>query len=139
MAVVPLTLALNDQQRQVGHCQRAQYRRQDGGTEDHGVMAVIAPTGIPVPAAEASFPLFNAFLADIGDAQSIEQNLSTFSAHITNLQRISQLADSSSLVLLDELGSATDPEEGAALAVAIAGVFSTTAMPGALSPLTTLR
>jgi len=84
---------------------------------------MMAQAGIPVPAVEATFPLFDAFLADIGDAQSIEQNLSTFSAHITNLERISQLADGSSLVLLDELGSATDPEEGAALAVAIAGFF----------------
>ena len=83
----------------------------------------MAQAGIPVPAAEAAIPIFHAFLADIGDAQSIEQNLSTFSAHITNLERISELADESSLVLLDELGSATDPEEGAALAVAIAGYF----------------
>jgi DNA mismatch repair protein MutS2 len=87
------------------------------------LLAMMAQAGIPVPAAGASFPVFTAFLADIGDAQSIEAALSTFSAHITNLDRLSRLANDRSLVLLDELGSATDPEEGAALAVAVAEYF----------------
>jgi DNA mismatch repair protein MutS2 len=87
------------------------------------LLAMMAQAGIPVPAAHASFPVFTAFLADIGDAQSIEAALSTFSAHITNLDRLSRLADACSLVLLDELGSSTDPEEGAALAVAVAHHF----------------
>ena len=87
------------------------------------LLAMMAQAGIPVPAAAASFPVFTAFLADIGDAQSIEAALSTFSAHITNLDRLSRLAGERSLVLLDELGSATDPEEGAALAVAVAAHF----------------
>jgi len=87
------------------------------------LLAMMAQAGIPVPAALAIFPVFTAFLADIGDAQSIEAALSTFSAHITNLDRLSRLADARSLVLLDELGSSTDPEEGAALAVAVAHHF----------------
>jgi DNA mismatch repair protein MutS2 len=87
------------------------------------LLAMMAQAGIPVPATVANFPVFTAFLADIGDAQSIEAALSTFSAHITNLDRLSRLADARSLVLLDELGSATDPEEGAALAVAVAAYF----------------
>ena len=87
------------------------------------LLAMMAQAGIPVPATQASFPIFTAFLADIGDAQSIEAALSTFSAHITNLDRLSRLADARSLVLLDELGSSTDPEEGAALAVAVAHHF----------------
>ena len=89
------------------------------------LLAMMAQAGIPVPAAAAGFPVFTAFLADIGDAQSIEAELSTFSAHITNLDRLARLADTHSLVLLDELGSATDPEEGSALAVAVAHFFLT--------------
>jgi len=88
-----------------------------------GLLALMAQSGIPVPADRAELPIFDAVLADIGDYQSIEQNLSTFSAHVTNIDFISRTATSQSLVLLDELGSATDPEEGAALAVAIADHF----------------
>jgi DNA mismatch repair protein MutS2 len=91
-----------------------------------GLLALMAQSGIPVPADRAEMPVFDAVLADIGDYQSIEQNLSTFSAHVTNIDFISRTATSHSLVLLDELGSATDPEEGAALAVAIAGHFGRT-------------
>jgi DNA mismatch repair protein MutS2 len=89
------------------------------------LLAMMAQAGLPVPAVAASFPVFTAFLADIGDAQSIEAELSTFSAHILNLDRLSRLAGTHSLVLLDELGSATDPEEGSALAVAVASHFLT--------------
>lgn len=88
-----------------------------------GLLALMAQAGIPVPADRAEMPVFDAALADIGDYQSIEQNLSTFSAHVTNIDFISRTATRDSLVLLDELGSATDPEEGAALAVAIAEHF----------------
>ncbi|HVM93712.1 MAG TPA: Smr/MutS family protein, partial [Terriglobales bacterium] len=88
-----------------------------------GLLALMAQSGIPVPADRADMPVFDAILADIGDYQSIEQNLSTFSAHVTNIDFISRTATPTSLVLLDELGSATDPEEGAALAVAIAEHF----------------
>jgi DNA mismatch repair protein MutS2 len=88
-----------------------------------GLLALMAQAGVPVPAGEAVLPLFTSVYADIGDAQSIERNLSSFSAHVVNLDRISREATADSLVLLDELGSATDPEEGAALAVAIASHF----------------
>jgi DNA mismatch repair protein MutS2 len=90
-----------------------------------GLLSLMAQSGIPVPAEEAKLPLFTSIYADIGDAQSIERDLSSFSAHVVNLDRISREATADSLVLLDELGSATDPEEGAALAVAIATHFLT--------------
>ena len=88
-----------------------------------GLLALMAQSGIPVPAVTARLPVFDSVLADIGDYQSIEQNLSTFSAHATNIDFISRTATPGSLVLLDELGSATDPEEGSALAVAVAEYF----------------
>ncbi len=88
-----------------------------------GLLAIMAQAGLPVPAASAELPIFDSIYADIGDAQSIERNLSSFSAHVVNVDAISRKATRGSLVLLDELGSATDPEEGAALAVAIASRF----------------
>ena len=87
------------------------------------MLAMMAQAGVPVTAEEARLPVLRAFLADIGDAQSIEQNLSTFSSHIVRLNAIAEAAGRETLVLLDEVGSATDPEEGAALAVAVAEFF----------------
>jgi DNA mismatch repair protein MutS2 len=120
--VVPLTLELTAGSRQI----IISGPNTGGKTvtlKTTALLAMMAQAGLPVPATVASFPVLTAFLADIGDAQSIEEALSTFSAHITNLDRLSQLAGPHSLVLLDELGSATDPEEGAALAVAVAHYF----------------
>jgi DNA mismatch repair protein MutS2 len=84
-----------------------------------GVAVLMAQAGLPVAAAEARLPLFGRVLADIGDQQSIEANLSTFSAHVKNIQAMTDVAGVDDLVLLDELGASTEPGEGAALAVAI--------------------
>lgn len=84
-----------------------------------GVAVLMAQAGLPVTADEARLPVCHCVLADIGDQQSIEQNLSTFSAHVRNIQAMAEAADDKTMVLLDELGGSTDPHEGAALAVAI--------------------
>jgi len=88
-----------------------------------GLLSLMAQSGLPVPAAEAEFPLFDQVLADIGDYQSIAENLSTFSAHVSNIREMALDVTPDSLVLLDELGAATDPEEGGALGVAIVEHF----------------
>src|ERR1035437_5816685 len=122
--VVPLTLELTAETRQL----IISGPNTGGKTvtlKTTALLAMMAQAGLPIPATAAIFPVFTAFLADIGDAQSIEAALSTFSAHITTLDRLSRLATDRSLVLLDELGSSTDPEEGSALAVAIASHFLT--------------
>ena len=88
-----------------------------------GLLALMAHAGLHVPADEAQFPLLDGVYADIGDQQSIEQSLSTFSSHIRNLQSIIEQVTPSSLVLVDELGTSTDPEEGSALAQALLSYF----------------
>jgi DNA mismatch repair protein MutS2 len=85
-----------------------------------GLLLLMALSGMPIPAdSSSSLPFVRSLLVDIGDEQSIENNLSTFSAHISNISEILNKRDSRSVILIDELGTGTDPDEGAALACAI--------------------
>ena len=93
------------------------------GMKTVGLLSLMAQAALPVPAAKAEFPIFEKVLADIGDQQSIQENLSTFSAHIEHIRAMLAQVTRESLVLLDELGRATDPEEGGALGVAILDAF----------------
>jgi DNA mismatch repair protein MutS2 len=88
-----------------------------------GLAALSAQSGIPVAAERAELPVFDRVLADIGDEQSIAADLSTFSAHIVNLKSMLDVATDHSLILVDEMGTGTAPEEGAALAVALLEEF----------------
>ena len=84
-----------------------------------GLYALMAQCGLFIPAYKAQFPIYTKFMADIGDRQSIEDDLSTFSAHIQNLATIVEQVNENTLILLDELGTGTDPDAGAALSRAI--------------------
>jgi DNA mismatch repair protein MutS2 len=88
-----------------------------------GLIALMAQSGIPVPAEEASMPIFDRVLADIGDQQSITNHLSTFSAHVLAIKAMLESVTTRSLILLDEIGSSTEPGEGAALARAVLEEF----------------
>lgn len=88
-----------------------------------GLLSLMGLSGIPVPAAEASIPFYRVVLADIGDHQSLAANLSTFTSHVANISRMLKLCESPALVLLDEVGTGTDPEEGSALGVAVVDHF----------------
>ncbi len=91
-----------------------------------GLAALMAQMGLHVPAEEAALPVYRRMYADIGDQQSIAANLSTFTAHMRNIAAMARGVDTDTLLLLDEVGTGTDPQEGAALAVAIVDHFRRT-------------
>ena len=122
MKVVPLSLTLDDA------CRTLLISGPNTGgktvtLKTIGLIALMAQAGLPVPCADAELPVFDQVLADIGDQQSIAANLSTFSAHMSHIREMALDATPDSLVLLDEIGSSTDPEEGGALGVAIVEHF----------------
>jgi len=88
-----------------------------------GLLSLMAISGLPVPAREAQIPFYRSVLADIGDHQSLSANLSTFSSHISNIAEMMRECKNPALVLLDEVGTGTDPDEGSALGVAIVDYF----------------
>lgn len=88
-----------------------------------GLLALMALSGISVPARSARFPFYASVLADIGDHQSLAANLSTFTSHVANIARMLEVCEAPALVLLDEVGTGTDPEEGSALGVAVVDHF----------------
>jgi DNA mismatch repair protein MutS2 len=92
-------------------------------TKTTGLLALMAQMGLHVPATEAELPVFEKILADIGDQQSIAANLSTFTAHMKNISEMMELVAPPALILLDEVGTGTDPDEGAALGIAIVKHF----------------
>ncbi len=117
--VVPLDLALGDEQRTLV-ITGPNAGGKSVAMKTVGVLALMAACGLPVPAAPGtSLALFDRLFVDIGDQQSIEQDLSTFTSHLKNLRRMLAEADARALVLIDEAGTGTDPAEGGALAQAV--------------------
>jgi DNA mismatch repair protein MutS2 len=120
--ILPISLALDEKQRTL----LISGPNTGGKTvsmKTVGLLALMAQAALPVPAAAAEFPLFEQVLADMGDQQSIQESLSSFSSHIARVREMLEIVTPQSLVLLDELGRATDPEEGGPLGVAILESF----------------
>jgi DNA mismatch repair protein MutS2 len=123
--IIPISLELNEGQR----CLLISGPNTGGKTvtlKTAGLLALMAHAGLPVPVAKAVFPFFDDVLADIGDSQSIAESLSSFSGHLIHVKQMIEAVTPNSLVLMDELGRATDPEEGGALGVAILDRFRQT-------------
>jgi DNA mismatch repair protein MutS2 len=121
-AIVPMTLTLGGEER-VLVISGPNTGGKTVALKTTGMAALAAQSGIPVAAQRAVLPLFDRVLVDIGDEQSIAADLSTFSAHMLNLKTMLEAATPNSLVLVDEMGTGTAPEEGAALAVALLDEF----------------
>jgi DNA mismatch repair protein MutS2 len=121
-AIVPMTLTLGGEER-VLVISGPNTGGKTVALKTTGMAALAAQSGIPVAAQRAVLPLFDRVLVDIGDEQSIAADLSTFSAHMLNLKTMLEEATPNSLVMVDEMGTGTAPEEGAALAVALLDEF----------------
>ena len=121
-AVVPVSFAL-DAERPVMVISGANAGGKTVVLKTAGLLSLMALSGLHVPAQGARFPLYASILADIGDQQSLAANLSTFTSHIANIRRMIEICHAPALVLLDEVGTGTDPEEGSALGVAVVDHF----------------
>jgi len=121
-SVVPVSFALNDDK----NAMVISGANAGGKTvvlKTTGLLSLMALSGISVPARSARFPFYASVLADIGDHQSLAANLSTFTSHAANIARMLEVCEAPALVLLDEVGTGTDPEEGSALGVAVVDNF----------------
>src|SRR5690242_3380926 len=121
-AVVPVSFALDDAK----NAMIISGANAGGKTvvlKTTGLLALMALSAISVPATSARFPFYATVLADIGDHQSLAANLSTFTSHVANIARMIEICEAPALVLLDEVGTGTDPEEGSALGVAVVDHF----------------
>ena len=121
-SVVPVSFALDDEK----NAMVISGANAGGKTvvlKTTGLLALMALSGISVPARSARFPFYKSALADIGDHQSLAANLSTFTSHVANIARMLNICEAPALVLLDEVGTGTDPEEGSALGVAVVDHF----------------
>ena len=121
-SVVPVSFALDDEK----NAMVISGANAGGKTvvlKTTGLLALMALSGISVPAESARIPFYASILADIGDHQSLAANLSTFTSHVANIARMIDICEAPALVLLDEVGTGTDPEEGSALGVAVVDHF----------------
>jgi DNA mismatch repair protein MutS2 len=121
-AVVPVSFAL-DNEKNAMIISGANAGGKTVVLKTTGLLALMTLSGISVPAVSASFPFYATVLADIGDHQSLAANLSTFTSHVANIARMIEICEAPALVLLDEVGTGTDPEEGSALGVAVVDHF----------------
>ncbi len=122
VTVVPVSFALDDE-RNAMVISGANAGGKTVVLKTTGLLALMAMSGISVPAKSAQLPFYASVLADIGDQQSLAANLSTFTSHVANIARMIKYCKAPALVLLDEVGTGTDPEEGSALGVAVVDHF----------------